>query len=61
MKVLEEDVEKSLQREESRLDAEDQSYPDDVQKVMQELKAKHNVSTHAMTSAVSLTTRHSLA
>lgn len=44
MKVLEEDVEKSLQREESRLDAEEQSYPDDVQKVVQELKSKHSVS-----------------
>lgn len=44
MKVLEEDVEKSLQREESRLDAEEQCYPDNVQKVVQELKSKHNVS-----------------
>jgi hypothetical protein len=44
MKVLEEDVEKSLQREESRLDAEEQSYPDDVQKALLELKSKHDVS-----------------
>lgn len=44
MKVLEEDVEKSLQREESRLDVEEQSYPEDVQKVVQELKSKHSVS-----------------
>ena len=44
MKVLEEDVEKSLQREESKLDAEEEGYPDDVQKVVQELKTKHNVS-----------------
>jgi len=44
MKVLEEDVEKSLQREESKLDAEEEGYPDDVQKVVQELKSKHNVS-----------------
>jgi hypothetical protein len=44
MKVLEEEVEKSIQREESRLDAEEQSYPDHVQKVVQELKSKHNVS-----------------
>lgn len=45
MKVLEEDVEKTLQREESILDAEEQIYSDDVQKVVQELKSKHNVST----------------
>ena len=44
MKVLEEEVEKSIRREESRLGAEEQSYPDDVQKVVQELKSKHNVS-----------------
>lgn len=44
MKVLEEEVEKSIQREESRLDAEEHSYPDDVQKAVQELKSKHNVS-----------------
>jgi len=43
MKVLEEEVEKSIQREESRLDAEEQGYPDGVQKVVQELKSKHNV------------------
>jgi len=49
MKVLEEDVEKSLQLEESRLDAEDQSYPDDVQGVVQELKTKHNVSKFPIT------------
>lgn len=46
---MEEDVEKSLQREESRLDVEEQSYPDNVQKVVQELKSKHNVSTHFVT------------
>ena len=44
MKVLEEDVEQSLLREENRLDAEEQCYPDNVQKVVQELKSKHNVS-----------------
>lgn len=44
MKVLEEEVEKSIQREENRLDAEEPSYPDGVQKVIQELKSKHNVS-----------------
>lgn len=44
MKVLEEDVEKTLQREESKLDAEEEGYSDDVQKVVQELKSKHNVS-----------------
>ena len=44
MKVLEEEVEKSIQREESRLDAEEQCYPDNIQKVVQELKSKHNVS-----------------
>lgn len=44
MKVLEEEVEKSIQREEIRLDAEERSYPDDVQKVVQELKSKHSVS-----------------
>jgi hypothetical protein len=49
MKVLEEDVEKSLQREESRLDAEEQTYPDDIQKVAQELKSKHNVSIYSVT------------
>lgn len=61
MKVLEEDVEKSLQREESRLDAEEQSYPDNVQKVVQELKSKHNVSTHSIILAISLTARYLLA
>lgn len=54
MKVLEEDVEKGLQREEDKLDAEEQSYPDDVQKVVQELKSKHNVSTY-VASVVLLT------
>jgi hypothetical protein len=49
MKVLEEDVEKSLQREESRLDAEEQIYPDDIQKVAQELKSKHIVSIYSVT------------
>jgi len=49
MKVLEEDVERSLQLEESRLDADDQSYPDDVQGVAQELKTKHNVSKSPIT------------
>lgn len=44
MKALEEEVEKSIQREESRLDAEEHSYSDDIQKVVQELKSKHNVS-----------------
>lgn len=44
MKILEEDVEKSLQREESKLDAEEEGYPDNVQKVVQELKSRHNVS-----------------
>jgi len=43
MKVLEEEVEKSIKREESRLNAEEQIYPDDVQKAVQELKCKHNV------------------
>lgn len=47
MKALEEEVEKSLQREESILDAEEQKYPDDVQKAVQELKSKHNVSTYS--------------
>lgn len=55
MKVLEEDVEKSLQREESRLDSEEQSYPDDVQKVVQELKSKHNVRASFMASPTLLT------
>jgi hypothetical protein len=54
MKVLEEDVEKSLQREESRLDAEEQSFPDDVQKVVQDLKSKHNVSANYVGPIVSL-------
>lgn len=54
MKVLEEDVEKSLQREESRLDAEEQIYPDDTQKVVQELKSKHNVRILPTTFAVPL-------
>ena len=44
MKVLEEDVEKSLQQEESKLNAEEHIYPDDVQKAVQELKSKHSVS-----------------
>jgi glutamine synthetase len=44
MKVLEEDVEKSLQQEESKLNAEEHIYPDDVQKAVQELKSKHGVS-----------------
>ena len=44
MKALEEEVEKSIQREENRLDAEEHSYPDDIRKAMQELKSKHNVS-----------------
>ena len=44
MKVLEEEVEKSIQQAESRVDAEEQSYPDNVQKILQELKSKHNVS-----------------
>lgn len=44
MKILEEEVEKSIQREETRLDTEERSYPDDVQQVAQELKSKHNVS-----------------
>lgn len=44
MKALEEEVEKSIQREESRLDAEEHSYSDDIQMVVQELKSKHNVS-----------------
>jgi hypothetical protein len=56
MKTLEEDVEKSLQREESKLDAEEQSYPDDVQKVAQELKSKYNVSIYFVASVVPLTT-----
>lgn len=43
MKVLEEEIEKSIRREESRPDAEEQGYPDDVQKVVHELKSKHNV------------------
>lgn len=43
MKALEEEVEKSIKREESRSNVEEQSYPDDVQKVVQELKCKHNV------------------
>ena len=56
MKVLEEDVEKGLQREENRVDAEEQNYPDDVQKIIQELKSKHNVGTYSVASVVSLTT-----
>lgn len=56
MKVLEEDVEKSLQREGNRLDSEEQSYPEDVKQVMQELKSKHNVSTHSVASDLLLTT-----
>jgi len=44
MKVLEEDVEKSLRREENKLNAEGQSHSDDGQKVVQELTPKQNVS-----------------
>ena len=54
MKVLEEDVEKSLQREESRLDAEEQSFPDEVQKAVQELKSKHNVRENSTAPEVLL-------
>ena len=48
MKVLEEEVEKSIKREERRLNTEEQSYPDDVQKAVQELKCKHNVRKYLL-------------
>lgn len=58
MKNLEEEVEKSLERVESKLSVEERSYPDDVQEAVQELKSKHNVSPPSVAPIVSLIIRN---